>query len=255
MKLEGKVALITGSAQGIGQAIALRLAQDGADIIIDDRPGNAGAAETLKEIEALGRRAIVVGGDLANTSDDRLLVQQGVSAFGKIDILVNNAGVEKHADFWDVTEEEFDFVLKINLRGTFFLTQDFVNHLRDTKRPGKIINISSVHEELPFPHFSTYCASKGALKMLCRDLAIELAPLGITINNIAPGAIQTPINTKLLNSPDLLKALLGNIPLNRLGSGGDVAGVASFLASADSDYITGTTIFVDGGLLWNYSEQ
>lgn len=255
MKLEGKIALITGSAQGIGQAIALRLAQEGADIIIDDRPGNAGAAETQKEIEALGRRAVVLGGDLANTADDRKLIQLGVSAFGKIDILVNNAGVERHADFWDVTEEDFDFVLRINLRGTFFLTQDFVNHLRDTKRPGKIINISSVHEELPFPHFSSYCASKGALKMLCRNLAIELAPLGITVNNIAPGAIQTPINTKLMNSPDLLKALLANIPLNRLGSGADVAGVAAFLASADADYITGTTVIVDGGLLWNYSEQ
>ncbi|MFZ4599043.1 MAG: SDR family NAD(P)-dependent oxidoreductase [Terrimicrobiaceae bacterium] len=255
MKLEGKIALITGSAQGIGQAIALRLAQDGADILIDDRPGNLGAAETKKEIEALGRRAVVLGGDLANTDDDRRLIQQGVEAFGKIDILVNNAGVERHADFWDVTEADFDFVLKINLRGTFFLTQDFVNHLRDTKRPGKIINISSVHEELPFPHFSTYCASKGALKMLCRNLAIELAPLGITINNVAPGAIQTPINTKLLNSPDLLKALLGNIPLNRLGTGADVAGVASFLASSEADYITGTTVIVDGGLLWNYSEQ
>ncbi len=112
-----------------------------------------------------------------------------------------------------------------------------------------------MHEELPFPHFSTYCASKGALKMLCRDLAIELAPLGITINNIAPGAIETPINTKLLNSPDLMKALLSNIPLNRLGKPGDVAGVAAFLASEDADYITGTTIVVDGGLLWDYSEQ
>lgn len=255
MKLAGKVALITGSAQGIGQAIALRLAQDGADILIDDRPGNTGAEETRKEIEALGRKAVVLGGDLANTADDRRLIAQGLAGLGKIDILVNNAGVEKHADFWDVTEKDFDFVLDINLRGTFFLTQDFVNHLRETKRPGKIINVSSVHEELPFPHFSTYCASKGALKMLCRDLAIELAPLGITINNIAPGAIQTPINTKLLNSPDLLKALLGNIPLNRLGTGADVAGVAAFLASSDSDYITGTTLFVDGGLLWNYSEQ
>ncbi|MDX2079706.1 MAG: glucose 1-dehydrogenase [Terrimicrobiaceae bacterium] len=255
MKLEGKVALITGSAQGIGQAIAVRLANEGADIIIDDRPGNEGAAETQKEIEALGRKAIVLGGDLANTSDDRKLIQMGVDAFGKIDILVNNAGVERHADFWDVTEEDYDFVMRINLRGTFFLTQDFVNHLRATKRPGKIINISSVHEELPFPHFSSYCASKGALKMLCRNLAIELAPLGITVNNIAPGAIQTPINSKLLNSPDLLKALLANIPLNRLGTGADVAGVAAFLASADADYITGTTVIVDGGLLWDYSEQ
>lgn len=255
MKLEGKVALVTGSAQGIGEAIAIRLAQEGADIIIDDRLGNTGAASTRREIEAAGRRACVIGGDLASLSDNRRLINEGVMNMGKIDILVNNAGVEKHADFWDVTEADFDFVLGINLKGTFFLTQDFVNHLRETKRPGKIINVSSVHEELPFPHFSTYCASKGALKMLCRDLAIELAPLGITVNNIAPGAIETPINSKLLNNPDLLKALLGNIPLNRLGQGADVGAVAAFLASGDSDYMTGTTLFVDGGLLWNYSEQ
>jgi len=255
MKLQGKVALITGSAQGIGQAIAIRLAQEGADIIIDDRLGNTGAAETRKEVEALGRKASVIGGDLANLEDNRRLITEGVSNHGQIDILVNNAGVEKHADFWDVTEAEYDFVLDINLKGTFFLTQDFVNHLRSTNRTGKIINISSVHEELPFPHFSTYCASKGALKMLCRDLAIELAPLGITINNIAPGAIETPINTKLLNSPDLMKALLSNIPLNRLGKPSDVGGAAAFLASSDADYITGTTLVVDGGLLWNYTEQ
>lgn len=255
MKLEGKTALVTGSAQGIGQAIALRLAREGADIIVDDRLGNTGALETRREIEKLGRRACVIGGDLASLADNRRLISEGVMNMGQIDILVNNAGVEKHADFWEVTEADFDFVLQINLKGTFFLTQDFVNHLRETRRPGKIINISSVHEELPFPHFSTYCASKGALKMLCRDLAIELAPLGITINNIAPGAIETPINAKLLGSPDLMKSLLANIPLNRLGQGGDVAGVAAFLASSDADYITGTTVVVDGGLLWNYSEQ
>jgi glucose 1-dehydrogenase len=255
MKLENKVALITGSAQGIGQAIAVRLAKEGADIIIDDRIGNSGAQETRREVEAAGRRACVIGGDLASLADNRRLIAEGVANMGQIDILVNNAGVEKHADFWEVTEPEFDFVVDINLKGTFFLTQDFVNHLRETKRPGRIINVSSVHEELPFPHFSTYCATKGALKMLCRDLSIELAPLGITINNIAPGAIETPINTKLLNSPDLMKALLANIPLNRLGKPDDVAGVAAFLASDDAAYITGTTLFVDGGLLWNYSEQ
>jgi glucose 1-dehydrogenase len=125
----------------------------------------------------------------------------------------------------------------------------------DTKRPGRVINISSVHEDLPFPHFASYCASKGGLRMLMRDLAIELAPFGITVNNIAPGAIATPINTKLLNSPDLLKALLSNIPLNRLGKPEDVAGTVAFLASPDADYITGSTLVVDGGLLWNYSEQ
>jgi glucose 1-dehydrogenase len=120
---------------------------------------------------------------------------------------------------------------------------------------GKIINLSSVHEELPFPHFATYCASKGGVKMLTRDLSIELAPLGITINSIAPGAIETPINKALLNDPPKLKALLENIPLKRLGEPSDVASVAVFLASDESSYMTGTTVFIDGGLLWNYQEQ
>jgi len=255
MKLEGKVALVTGSAQGIGKAIALRLAKEGADIVIDDRKIGEGAEETAGEIRALGRRVFLFQGDLAKHDDNRRMVQESVAALGKIDVLVNNAGVEKSADFVDITEEDYDFVLGINLKGTFFATQEFVKHLLATGNAGRIINISSVHEELPFPHFATYCASKGGLKMLCRDLAIELGPHGITVNNIAPGAIETPINKHLLNSPDLLKALLANIPLGRLGEPEDVAGLAVFLASDDAKYITGSTLFADGGLLWNYHEQ
>jgi len=254
-KLSGKVACVTGSGQGIGQAIAIRFAQEGADVVVDDRVIGESAQQTLEAIRKLGRRAVSVQGDLSNPADDRRVITEGVAQLGKIDILVNNAGVERRAEFWDVTEQDFDFVLGINLRGTFFITQDFVNHLRATKRPGRVINISSVHEELPFPHFSTYCASKGAMKMLCRDLAIELAPLGVTVNNIAPGAIETPINKALLNNPELLKMLLGKIPLGRLGTPGDVAGLAAFLASEDAAYITGSTFFVDGGLLWHYHEQ
>jgi glucose 1-dehydrogenase len=255
MKLDGKVALVTGSGQGIGQAIAIRLAQDGADIIVDDRKIGESAQETADAITKLGRRVHLFQGDLANPDDNRRLVSEGVAALGKIDILVNNAGVERHGDFWDVTEADFDFVLNINLRGTFFVTQDFVKHLMETKRAGRIINISSVHEELPFPHFSTYCASKGGLKMLCRDLAVELGPYGITVNNIAPGAIETPINAKLMSDPGLMKALTSQIPLGRLGQPGDVSGLAAFLASDEASYVTGSTFFVDGGLLWNYHEQ
>jgi len=247
--------LVTGSAQGIGQAIALRLAQDGADVIVDDRAIGESAHETAKQIEALGRRTHIFQGDLANLEDDRRMIDECVAALGKIDILVNNAGVEKRADFWEVTEQDFDFVVNINLRGTFFATQDFVRHLMSTNRPGRVINISSVHEELPFPHFSTYCATKGALKMLCRDLAVELGPYGITVNNIAPGAIETPINKNLLANPALVNALLSQIPLGRLGKPDDVSSLAAFLASDEAAYITGSTFFVDGGLLWNYHEQ
>lgn len=254
-KLDGKVALVTGSGQGIGQAIAIRLAQEGADVVVDDRKIGESAEETAAEIKKLGRRTYIFQGDLSNMDDNRRMIAESVAALGQLDILVNNAGVEKRADFWDVTEADYDFVLNINLKGTFFATQDFVKHLLETKRPGRVINISSVHEELVFPHFSTYCASKGGLKMLCRDLAVELGPYGITVNNIAPGAIETPINTKLLNDPALLKALVSQIPLGRLGQPSDVSGLAAFLASDDAAYVTGSTFVVDGGLLRNYHEQ
>ena len=254
-KLEGKVAFITGAARGQGRSHAIRLAQEGAKIIVEDRADSALAEETLAEVRAAGSDGCVVAGDIGNTSEIAGAVEQGVAKFGRIDVLVNNAGVEHNASFIDVTEADYDRVLDINLKGAFFITQAFVRHLRDTQRTGRIVNISSVHEELPFPHFAAYCASKGGMKMMMRNLAIELAPLGITINNVAPGAIGTAINDKLLNTPAQLNALLGNIPLKRLGKPLDVAHAVLFLASPEADYITGTTLYVDGGLLWNYQEQ
>lgn len=255
MKLEGKVALVTGSSQGIGQAIAIRLAEEGANIVIDYRSHPEGAEETKAKVEATGHQAHVVQADLGKVSDIHRMVDEGIQQLGKIDILVNNAGLEKSADFWDVTEEDYDSVINVNLKGVFFTTQAVVQHLKEAQRPGKIINISSVHEELPFPHFTSYCASKGGLKMMMRNLAVELGPLGITVNNVAPGAIETPINKSLLEDKDKLGAVLKNIPLGRLGQPNDVAALVAFLASSDADYITGSTFFVDGGLLWNYQEQ
>ncbi|HEY9626444.1 MAG TPA: glucose 1-dehydrogenase [Coleofasciculaceae cyanobacterium] len=260
MKLSGKVALVTGSSQGIGQAIAIRLAQEGADVVINYRSHPEGAEETLSKVKAAGGQCHMVEGftiqaDTGMVNDVQRIVADSIEHFGKLDILVNNAGIEKNADFWDVTEADYDAVMNVNLKGVFFATQALVKHLRETQQPGKVINISSVHEELPFPHFSAYCASKGGLKMLTRNLSVELAPFGITINNVAPGAIETPINTKLLNDSEKLGALLKNIPLGRLGKPSDVASIVAFLASAESDYVTGTTFFVDGGLLWNYQEQ
>ena len=254
-RLAGKKALVTGGSQGIGRAIALRLAQEGADVAVDYFSHPDGANEVAAEVRALGRQAAVVRADVSSVAAVQALVDESVKQLGGLDILVNNAGVEKRASFWDVTEKDYDFVLDINLKGAFFTTQAFVRHLMERKAPGKIINISSVHEELPFPHFTAYCASKGGIKMMTRNLAIELAPFGITITSIAPGAIETPINKALMNDPAKLKDLLSNIPLGRLGQTGDVSGSAAFLASADADYITGTTLFVDGGLLWNYQEQ
>lgn len=265
MRLEGKVALVTGSSQGIGQGIVLRLAQEGADVVINYRSHPEGAEATLAKVQAGGgkcymaqcpsSKGFTVQADLGNVEEVRQLIAESIEHFGKLDILVNNAGIEKHAPFWEVKEADYDSVMDINVKGVFFATQAFVQHLIGTKRPGKIINISSVHEELPFPNFTAYCVSKGGMKMLARNLAVELGPLGITINNVAPGAIETPINSKLLNNPEKLGALLKNIPLGRLGQPQDIASLVAFLSSADADYITGSTFVVDGGLLWNYQEQ
>jgi glucose 1-dehydrogenase len=260
MRLTGKVALVTGSSQGIGQAIAIRLAQEGASIVINYRSHPEGADETLAKVKELGGKChcldgITVQADTGTVAEVRRMIAESIEHFGQLDILVNNAGIERHADFWEATEADYDAVLNVNLKGVFFATQTFVQHLMATKRGGKVINISSVHEELPFPHFTSYCASKGGLRMMTRNLGVELAPYGITINNVAPGAIETPINTKLLNDPEKLGALLQNIPMGRLGKSEDVAGMVAFLASSDADYVTGSTFVVDGGLLWNYHEQ
>jgi glucose 1-dehydrogenase len=255
MKLSGKIALVTGSSQGIGEGIAIRLAEEGADVIINYRSHPEGAAEAVAKVERTGRRGFAIQADLSRLDEIRRLVDESIAHFGQLDILVNNAGIEKNASFTEVTEEDYDRVLDVNLKGVFFTTQYFVRHLTEGKRPGKIINISSVHEELSFPHFASYCASKGGLRMLTRTLSVEMAPLGITINNVAPGAIQTPINTSLLQDKAKLDALLRNIPLMRLGQPADVAGAVVYLASSDADYVTGSTLIVDGGLLRHYEEQ
>jgi len=256
-RLQSKVALVTGGSQGIGRDIAITFAREGADLIIDYRSERdlPMAQEVAAEIEKMGRRCAIIQADLSSLTEIAQLIKTAVADMGRIDILVNNAGLEKRASFWEITEADFDLVFNVDLKGLFFTTQAFVQEAMKQKYPAKIINISSVHEELPFPHFTAYCVSKGGVKMMTRNLAIELAPYSITINSIAPGAIETPINKALLNDKTKLNSLLENIPLGRLGQPQDVSGVAVFLASSDSDYMTGTTVFVDGGLLWNYQEQ
>ena len=255
MKLQGKKVLVTGGDQGIGKGIALRLAREGADIAIDYLSNPEHANETVAEIVRMGRKAVAVQGDVSILADLQRLFEQATQQVGAIDVLVNNAGIERHAAFLESTEKDYDFVMNVNLKGPYFLTQIFAKAAVAEKRKAKVINISSVHEELPFPNFASYCAAKGGLKMLCRDLAIELAPYGITVNNIAPGAIKTPINTKLLQDPSKLNPLLEKIPLGRLGEPDDVGAAAAYLASDDADYVTGATLLVDGGLLHSYHEQ
>jgi glucose 1-dehydrogenase len=254
-RLEGKVAIVTGSGTGIGQSIAERLAQEGADVVIDYRGAQDGPEQTIAAIQAAGGKAVAVQADVTVIADTQNLVDQAYAQLGRCDILVNNAGIEIRSDFWEVTEAAYDAVLGVNLKGAFFLTQAFVKKLIDAKQPGRVINISSVHEDMVFPHFSTYAASKGAMRMLMRNLAVELGPHAITVNNVAPGAIITPINAKLLADKPELNALLNNIPLGRLGKPEEVAGLVAFLASEDAAYITGSTYVLDGGLMRNYKEQ
>jgi len=253
--LSGKVAIVTGAGQGIGQAIAQRLGSEGARVIVDYVGGPEGAQQTQRVIQQAGGQAEIVLGDITKREDLRTIVETAWNKFGSADILVNNAGMEIRSDFWDTTEDEYDEVMAVNLRGPFFLTQQFVRKLRSAKRPGRIVNISSVHEDMAFPGFTTYCCSKGGMRMMMRNLAVELGPLGITINNVAPGAIITPINTKLLQDKPKLEALLQNIPLGRLGTTDDVAGLVAFLASDEAAYVSGSTFVIDGGLMRDYHEQ
>ena len=253
-RLEGKVAIVTGASQGIGQGIARRLGCDGARVIVDYVGTPEGADETLRAIEQCGSVGQIVQADVTRPEDICKLVDTAWEKLGSADILVNNAGVEKKSMFWDTPEHEYDTVMAVNLRGPFFLSQAFVRR-RTAKKPGRIINISSVHEDMAFPGFSTYCCAKGGLRMLMRNLAVELGPLGITVNNVAPGAIATPINKSLLEDKPKLNALLANIPLGRLGTPNDVAGLVAFLASDEASYINGSTFVIDGGLMRNYKEQ
>jgi len=255
MRLKDRIALVTGGAQGIGLAIARRLAGEGADIMLNVHKDDDRAREAIAALRATGRRAELTVADVSRPDETRRMVAEGVAAFGRLDALVNNAGVEHHADFLDVEEADYDRTLGVNLKGMFFATQAFARHCRDAGHGGRVVTISSVHEELPFPHFAPYCASKGGAKMLTRTLSVELAPLGITLNNIAPGAVRTPINDDLVNDQAKFDALLKQIPLGRLGSTDDVAGAAAFLCSDDAAYMTGTTLTIDGGLTWDYHEQ
>ena len=255
-RFQGKVAVVTGSSSGIGQAIAVRLASEGACVVIDYHSHPEGAQDTQKQIAAKGGgKTAIVQADVSKPQGGQALVDAAWNQLGGCDILVNNAGIEKGADFWDVTEADYDAVLDLNLKGAFFITQAFVRRLRDAKKPGRVINISSVHEDMVFPHFASYCAAKGGMRMLMRDLAVELGPLGITVNDVAPGAIITPINKKLLDNPAELQPLLNNIPLGRMGTSEEVAALTAFLASDEAAYITGSTYVIDGGLMRNYKEQ
>lgn len=249
MNLEGKVAIVTGAATGIGRAIATRFARDGAKVAID-YVGNADPAKALvSAIETIGGQAVAVAADVSEPEQVEMLVDETVRRFERLDIFVNNAGIEKKIPFIDVPKEEWDKTLAVNLTGPFLCAQRAAKQMIAQGGGGRIINISSVHEDLPMPTNAAYCASKGGLRMLMRTIAVELAAHNILVNNIAPGAIDTPMDAPLKANPVEMKTLLDEIPLHRMGKPEEIAEVCAFLASEASSYCTGSTFFADGGMI------
>ena len=252
MQLQGKRALVTGSSGGIGQAIAVAFGREGADVAVHYHKDAAEAKEVVEELQRLGRRVVDLQADAAAVAEMQRLVAQTVQALGGLDILVNSAGIEIRQPFLEVTEEHYDLVLDINLKGAYFCAQAAARQMVQQGTGGRIINISSIHEDVAFLNYSSYCLSKGGMRMFARTVCQELAPHRITINNIAPGAIATPINVRTLQDPTLLHELTSVIPLGRLGTPEEVAAVAVFLASDAASYVTGCTYYVDGGMTrWN----
>ena len=249
MSLNGKAALVTGADSGIGRAIALECARQGADIGVNYHRDANGANQVVAEIQKMGRKAFAFQGDVSRSDDVSRMVQQTVEQLGKIDVMVNNAGLEEYSPFLDKTEAQWDRVIGVDLKGPFLCSQAAAREMVKRGRGGTIINISSVHEELAFPGYAAYCAAKGGLRMLCRDMALELAPYHINVVNVGPGAIATPINAETLKDAEKRAALEKEIPLHRIGTPDEVGKLVAFLASDDGSYITGTTFFIDGGLM------
>jgi glucose 1-dehydrogenase len=247
--LKGKTALITGADSGIGKGIAGEFSKQGANVVIN-YIGDSQPAENLAEqLNHNGAKAVAIEADVRDQIQVQNMVDRTVALFGALHILVNNAGIEEEAPFLKKSLEEWNRVLATDLTGSFICAQAAVREMVKRKAAGVVINISSVHEAIGFPGYSAYCAAKGGLRMFGINLALELAPHGIRVVNVAPGAIATPINEETLNDPEKKAALIREIPLGRIGTTDDVAKLVAFLASENASYITGTTVVVDGGLM------
>jgi glucose 1-dehydrogenase len=249
MRLKDKVALVTGASSGIGKAIAARFAAEGARVVVNYRPGSAAdTAAAQAEVASFGSEAIALAADVSKRDDVERMMEQVVEKFGRLDIAINNAGIEIKKPFLEVTDDEWNRVMGVNLFGAYLVSQAAARQMAKRGEGGKIIFISSVHEDIPFPGYTAYCASKGAVRMLMRNLAMELAQYKINVNNIAPGAIATPINQLVLDDPAAMKSALSEIPWGRFGRPEEVASVAVFLSSDEAEYVTGSTYYIDGGL-------
>ena len=251
MPLQDKVAIVTGGNSGIGKAIALGLARAGVRVVIDyiAHPEATDALE--KEIATLGDQAIGIDADCSRVDDLQRLVDAAVSNFGRLDIMVNNAGVETRTSVLDTTEAQYDRVLSINLKSAFFGTQIAAKQMLKQSGGGRIINITSVHEDWPMPGNTAYCLAKGGMRMLTRTAGVELAPHGVLVVGVGPGAVATPINLSTMKDPVLMAKLDAAIPIRRMAQPEEIANVVVFIAGDGGSYLTATTIFADGGIMHN----
>ncbi len=247
--LGGRVAVVTGGNTGIGRAIVLALAAAGADIVID-YVSHAEATDALeRQVLDLGDQVIGVEADVSRVDQAQALVHAAVSRFGSLDVWVNNAGIETRTGILDTTEEDYDKVLAVNLRSAFFCTQLAARQMIEGGRGGRIVNVSSVHEDWPMPGNTAYCLSKGGMRMLTRTAGVELAPHGITVVGVGPGAVATPINAATMADPAKMATLDAAIPLGRMADPSEIGSVVAFLAGPGGSYITSTTVMADGGLI------
>jgi glucose 1-dehydrogenase len=249
VSLKGKVAVVTGGNSGIGLAIVLELAKQGASIAID-YIAHPEATEALEQrVAALGDQVIGIDADVSKVADLERLIGETVKKFGRLDVMVNNAGVETRTSVLDTTEAQYEKVLSINLKSAFFGTQLAARQMIAQGGGGRIINITSIHEDWPMPGNTAYCLSKGGVRMLTRTAGVELAPHNVLVVGVAPGAVGTPINVGTMKDPALMKRLDAAIPLGRMAKPEEIASVVAFLAGGGASYMTATTLVVDGGMM------
>jgi glucose 1-dehydrogenase len=253
--LKGKNVLVTGGSSGIGQAIAVRFAEYGANVAINylRQPEEAKGTEEqvhacISKVQREGVQDVLVQGDVSREDDVVMMVGAAVEGLGGLDVLVNNAGIQISRPSDELSSEDFDKVLAVNLRGSFMCAREAIRHFLAEEKPGSIINVSSVHQLIPKPNYLGYSTSKGGMQNLTRTLALEYAARGIRVNGVGPGATVTPINRAWIDDPEKRRQVEEHIPMQRAGDADEMAGVTAFLASDDAAYITGQTIFVDGGL-------
>ncbi len=245
MDMSGKVALVTGSSRGIGRAIALKLANLGADVVVNGTKLES-VKTVSKEIESLGRKSFAVQADVSNSRQVKNMFYSAIKKFGKIDILVNNAGIVNQGSILRLGEKQWDKLISVDLKGVFLCSKEAAEHMSEQKY-GKIVNIASVAGLMAFQGLAHYCSAKAAVISFTKEIALELAPLGINVNAIAPGAIETDMTKDIKNNSEALKAMLSRIPMRRLGKPEEIASAVAFLASNEASYITGATLVVDGG--------